>query len=173
MCPKRRLCSLPGCTLSGIGSCFFCIDKSYCSKEHQMKDWPIHKEKCFPYERHTTNLKEYGQYVTHTVLKASRDLRPGQSVTIEKPAVTFPNIDYNSPEFTDEHGFRFLMEEFPPIMYLPVKPQVCFGCNKAIPDGLKYCCNRCRIPICSNHCEEAWVHKEECEILSTLISEVR
>lgn len=67
------------CSKSAAKVCSACKNVSYCSVEHQKKDWKRHKSTCKPYIVKRNDV--LGRYIV-----ASRDISPG-TVIIDEPAV--------------------------------------------------------------------------------------
>ncbi|XP_066994527.2 SET domain-containing protein SmydA-8 [Anabrus simplex] len=82
---KCAICSAPA-----QHKCSACKLVSYCSKEHQKKDWKKHKEICRPFE--VLSSPEIGRY-----LVATRDLKPGDLLLSEVPLVVGPKIRDAAP----------------------------------------------------------------------------
>ena len=166
------LCSFSSCDLPEAGHCFNCRSAHYCSREHQSADWKTHKPYCLLYKREEFLKEGTGKEETRTVTEisvtASRDVKPGRQISSESPAVTFPNIDYKSTEFTDEYAFQLLSENQPLNIFQPKSPEVCFGCYKVETGGLPWVCYYCGLPLCSTQCEKATAHRSECHVIGHL-----
>lgn len=50
--PLTPACAVPACSASGTLRCSRCREANYCSKEHQVADWPRHKRQCTPAPAH-------------------------------------------------------------------------------------------------------------------------
>ncbi|OWR49372.1 hypothetical protein KGM_209725 [Danaus plexippus plexippus] len=111
----------------------------YCSKEHQKFDWKkSHKVECKPYKIQYSD--SCGRFMT-----ATRDIKQGEVILKEKPAVIGPR------------------------MYCKVQ---CLSCGRQLQpipnddgnmDFIR--CSSCNWPVCGIDCEKAEVHREECKIM--------
>ncbi|CAG9564520.1 unnamed protein product [Danaus chrysippus] len=111
----------------------------YCSKEHQKLDWKkSHKVECKPYKVQYSD--SYGRFMI-----ATRDIKQGEVILKEKPAVIGPR------------------------MYYKVQ---CLSCGRQLEpiqnldgnmDFIR--CSSCNWPVCGLDCEKAEVHREECKIM--------
>lgn len=88
-CVADAKCSAAECSLPAPLTCGGCQKASYCSKEHQRKDWPSHRKKCSPFK--ITHKPGYGRY-----LLATRDIKPGEIILEEMPVTAGPK-QYTPP----------------------------------------------------------------------------
>lgn len=84
----KRLCNRVGddcATLdilpfTGGGLCTRCKQVTYCSKEHQKKDWPCHKYVC--HEKEPQRLKGYANFLIDKDIKPFKNLSKSNFVTL-------------------------------------------------------------------------------------------
>ncbi|CAG4991328.1 unnamed protein product [Colias eurytheme] len=119
-------------------TCGGCKSVFYCSRAHQKCAWKEHKTQCRTFEIH--HSEALGRY-----LVASRDIKQGEIILKEKPAVSGPRI--------------------------ACTPH-CLSCNKKlnpIQDGDSldyYKCSSCNWPLCGFECESTEVHRQECKLMT-------
>ncbi|KAK7072639.1 hypothetical protein SK128_012616 [Halocaridina rubra] len=77
----KGLCGV--CESQAQQACGGCGLVYYCSKEHQRKDWPSHRQECQPYK--IVSTPEAGQY-----LIAGRPLKAGHCILKDTPLVVGP-----------------------------------------------------------------------------------
>jgi len=82
-------CSLPGCSIPAPLTCAGCQKTSYCSKEHQKKDWTNHRKVCSPFK-----IAQKSGVGRHLV--ATRDIQPGEVIFEEVPVTAGPK-QYTPP----------------------------------------------------------------------------
>ncbi|XP_050677189.1 SET domain-containing protein SmydA-8 [Leptidea sinapis] len=121
-------------------TCGGCKLVFYCSKDHQKVAWKDgHKINCRPFKI------EYSKLIGRHMV-ASRDIKQGEVILREKPAVTGPRM-----------------------ACLPH----CLSCarklepieNNNVLDFYK--CSKCNWPMCDAECEKSEVHKEECDLMTS------
>ncbi|XP_030026011.1 SET domain-containing protein SmydA-8 [Manduca sexta] len=117
--------------------CGGCKQVYYCSRPHQKLGWKEgHKFKCCAFKiQHTDTLGRH--------MVATRDIKQGEMILKEKPAVIGPRI---------------------------TSPVHCLACGKKLEplDSTYdfYKCTTCQWPMCGPECEKADVHKPECKAMS-------
>ena len=82
-------CSAAECSLTAPLTCGGCQKTSYCSKEHQKKDWANHRKLCSPFK--IVQKPGYGRH-----LVATRDIKPGEVILEEVPVTCGPK-QYTAP----------------------------------------------------------------------------
>ena len=95
-CPPST-CSLPGCSAPAPLTCGGCQKASYCSKEHQRKDWARHRRQCSPFK--IVSSPGVGRH-----LVATRDISPGEVILTEVPITCGPK-QYTAPVCLGCHKF--------------------------------------------------------------------
>lgn len=133
--PKCAVCSEPAAQVCGG-----CRSEHYCSKNHQKQAWRAgHRLKCSSFRVEVNDT--LGRH-----LIATRDIKQGEMILKEKPAIVGPKI---------------------------VSYPVCLTCYKKLkpekqPDGKVdfYKCKSCGWPMCNFICETGKPHEEECELMA-------
>lgn len=113
--------------------CFFCGEKEevvlcnwcrsvyYCRKHHAAHR---NRSKCAPF------VLQQGQHLKKML--ASRDIKPGETILIEKPAIVAP---------------------------APSSHPVCVACLARLKNVDEEKCDRCTLPVCSARCQNSEIHK--------------
>lgn len=135
--------ALPSCNVCqkpANQTCGGCKLVYYCTKAHQKLGWKEgHKFKCCAFKvQFTENIGRH--------MVATRDIKQGEMILKEKPAVFGPRMASTAH---------------------------CLACNKKL-QPLKnidnkfdfYKCTSCRWPMCGPVCEKSVVHKPECTIMT-------
>ncbi|XP_052755151.1 SET domain-containing protein SmydA-8 [Galleria mellonella] len=132
--PTCEVCQQPANQICGG-----CKLVYYCSRPHQKLGWREgHKFKCCAFKIHYSDT--FGRHMI-----ATRDIKQGEMILKEKPAVIGPRMTC-TPH--------------------------CLACGKKLePAKLEggfdfYKCSLCNWPMCGPQCEKADVHKPECKIMS-------
>jgi len=106
-------CNLAGCNAQGSSRCSRCTLTHYCSKQHQIADWKIHKKTCKQLDEEKVNQLSdtlqgvniagtggEGKSIAYRIVPiegrglgviATRDIRRGELVVLEKPVITCMN----------------------------------------------------------------------------------
>ncbi|XP_034834632.1 SET domain-containing protein SmydA-8 [Maniola hyperantus] len=136
---KREIPVCEVCQKPANQTCGGCKLVYYCSKDHQKHAWKEgHKFQCRSYKIEHSDI--IGRYMI-----ATRDIKQGEIILKEKPAVSGPRITC-TPH--------------------------CLSCNRKlepiqIEDKLDfYKCSKCNWPMCNLNCESAEPHREECELMA-------
>lgn len=136
---KREIPTCEVCQQPANQTCGGCKLVYYCSRGHQKLGWREgHKFKCCAFK------VQYSDTVGRHMV-ATRDIKQGEMILKEKPAVLGPKITC---------------------------PAQCLGCGKklepqTIGDKLDfYKCTICNWPMCGPKCEKSEGHQPECKIMS-------
>lgn len=117
--------------------CGGCKQIYYCSRTHQKLGWKDgHKYKCCAFKiEHTDTLGRH--------MVATRDIKQGEMIFKEKPAVLGPRITSSA---------------------------LCLTCGVRLEPLAEtydfYKCTTCHWPMCGPKCEKSDVHKPECKVMS-------
>ncbi|CAH2044084.1 unnamed protein product, partial [Iphiclides podalirius] len=137
--PKREVPVCGVCQRPATQTCGGCKQVYYCSRTHQKQGWKEgHRSKCCPYKIQFSPTQ--GRHMI-----ATRDIRQGEVILKEKPAVVGPRMACTAH---------------------------CLSCgNKLQPiaaeDRLDYYkCPQCNWPMCGPGCSKAEVHKNECLVMT-------
>ncbi|XP_077295843.1 SET domain-containing protein SmydA-8-like [Arctopsyche grandis] len=133
--PRCAVCSEPAAQVCGG-----CRSQHYCGKVHQKQAWRSgHRFKCSAFRLECNEV--LGRH-----LIATRDIKQGEMIFKEKPAVLGPKI---------------------------VSHPVCLSCYKRVKAEKQqngkidfYKCTSCGWPMCNSECQSSKVHKEECELMN-------
>lgn len=132
--PKCEVCQQPANQICGG-----CKLVYYCSRAHQKLGWREgHKLKCCAFKIQCSDT--FGRHMV-----ATRDIKQGEMILKEKPAVMGPKISS--------------------------VPQ-CLACGMKlepmkIENGYDfYKCSMCNWPMCGPQCEKSDIHKPECKVMS-------
>ena len=149
----RNICKVCAvCSEKAQQICGGCGDISYCSREHQKKDWNVHKSQCKPYKILTDpKLGRYGHYIFpsffligfvvttllllfDSYMAASRNIKAGEIIFRERALAVGP-----------KQGC------------LPL----CLSCYSHFHDpddggAPVYRCPGCNFPFCDELCAKAW-----------------
>ncbi|XP_068617853.1 SET domain-containing protein SmydA-8 [Battus philenor] len=135
---KREMPACDVCQRPANQTCGGCKQVYYCSRAHQKQGWKDgHKTKCCPFKIQFTCA--LGRHMI-----ATRDIRQGEIILKEKPAVVGPRM--------------------------ACKPH-CLSCGKKLePMTIEgkldyYKCTKCYWPMCGPECEQSDIHKHECRIM--------
>nr|XP_013189670.1 unnamed protein product [Amyelois transitella] len=136
---KREIPTCEVCQQPANQTCGGCKLVYYCTKAHQKLGWREgHKFKCCAFKVQVSD--KIGRHMI-----ATRDIKAGEMILKEKPAVIGPRISC-APH--------------------------CLGCGKKL-EPMKiedkydyYKCSMCNWPMCGPKCEKADVHKPECKTMS-------
>lgn len=133
--PKCAICSEPAGQVCGG-----CRAEHYCGKVHQKQAWRAgHRLKCTSFRLDTNEL--LGRHFV-----ATRDIKQGEIIMKEKPAIHGPKMNSNP---------------------------MCLTCYKKLQPIKKdkivefYKCTRCGWPMCDESCQNHKIHKEECELMTS------
>jgi hypothetical protein len=137
--PKKEIPLCEVCQKPANQTCGGCKMVYYCSKGHQKLGWREgHKFKCCAFKVQYTDT--LGRHMV-----ATRDIKEGEMILKEKPAVIGPRT---------------------------ASPALCLGCGKKLaPMKIKdtydfYKCSSCNWPMCGPECEKAAIHKPECKLMT-------
>ena len=118
------------CPKSAVKKCSKCCEISFC-ESHETFHKNDESCECFPFQ--VDCLEGVGR-----VIRASRDIIPGEEIFREKEMVVGPSRSI---------------------------PPVCLGCGRRVSGLVR--CSGCRWPICSDHCPEMELHTAlECQIIA-------
>lgn len=136
---KREMPTCEMCQKPANQTCGGCKLVYYCTRQHQKLGWREgHKFKCCAFKVQYTDT--LGRHMI-----ATRDIKQGEMILKEKPAIIGPRISC---------------------------PALCLACGKnlepqKIGDILDfYKCTKCNWPMCGPECEKADIHKTECKAMS-------
>ncbi|CAG9788861.1 unnamed protein product [Diatraea saccharalis] len=137
--PKKEIPLCEVCQQPANQICGGCKLVYYCSKAHQKLGWREgHKFKCCAFK--VQYSETFGRHMV-----ATRDIKQGEMILKEKPAVMGPRMS---------------------------GPAHCLSCGKKLePMKIKeiydfYKCTSCNWPMCGPECEKADIHKAECKIMT-------
>jgi len=118
------------CPEAAVKTCEKCGDVSFCESHEQFHS-NAETQTCFPYK--VNSLEGVGR-----IIKASRDIAPGEEIFREKEMVVGPSRSI---------------------------PPVCLGCGRRVSGLVR--CTGCSWPLCSDSCAEVKSHTaEECKIIA-------
>jgi len=106
-----------------VSLCNWCRSVYFCRKHHSMHR---SRSKCSPYV-----IRD-----GHKLL-ASRDIKPGENILAEIPAIVAP---------------------------APSSTPVCVSCLGKLKNIEEDRCKKCNLPVCSQKCQDSIIHKPECKI---------
>ncbi|XP_013179737.1 PREDICTED: protein msta, isoform A [Papilio xuthus] len=136
---KRELPTCDVCQQPANQTCGGCKQVYYCSRSHQKQGWKDgHKTKCCPFKIQFTSA--LGRHMI-----ATRDIKQGEIILKEKPAVTGPRMASTAH---------------------------CLSCAKKLQPSMieenldYYKCPLCNWPMCSLECAKDEVHKNECKAMT-------
>ncbi|KAI5638482.1 MYND finger domain-containing protein [Phthorimaea operculella] len=136
---KREIPLCEVCQQPASQTCGGCKLVYYCSKAHQKLGWREgHKFKCCAFKIQYSDT--LGRHMV-----ATRDIKPGEMILKEKPAILGPKMSCAAQ---------------------------CLACGKKL-DPIKtgdvydfYKCTSCNWPMCDAKCEKSEVHKPECKVMA-------
>ncbi|XP_059048714.1 SET domain-containing protein SmydA-8 [Achroia grisella] len=132
--PTCEVCQQPANQICGG-----CKLAYYCSRGHQKLGWREgHKFKCCAFKIQYSDT--YGRHMI-----ATRDIKQGEMILKEKPAVIGPRMSCAPHCLACGKKLE------------PLKREDCFDFYK---------CSLCNWPMCGPECEKADIHKLECKIMS-------
>lgn len=136
---RRKMPTCDVCQQPANQICGGCKLVYYCSRPHQKLGWREgHKFKCCAFKI------EYSDTLGRHMI-ATRDIKQGEMILKEKPAVIGPKVACTT---------------------------VCLSCGKYLdPNEYQdnfdyYKCSKCNWPMCGPACENAEVHKPECKAMT-------
>lgn len=136
---KREIPLCEVCQQPANQTCGGCKLVYYCSKAHQKLGWREgHKFKCCAFKI------QYSDTLGRHMI-ATRDIKQGEMILKEKPAVMGPRISCT-----------------PQCLSCAIKLEP----NKVGDKYEFYYCSSCNWPMCGPKCEKADVHKAECKIMT-------
>ncbi|CAK1587155.1 unnamed protein product [Parnassius mnemosyne] len=136
---KREIPTCEVCQQPANQTCGGCKQVYYCSKSHQKQGWKEgHKSKCYSFK-----IQFSPALGKHMI--ATRDIKQGEIILKEKPAVVGPGMSCTAH---------------------------CLACGKKLtPIEIEekfdyYKCPQCNWPMCGPECDKSEVHKNECRIMA-------
>ncbi|XP_004931692.3 SET domain-containing protein SmydA-8 [Bombyx mori] len=133
---KREIPVCEVCQQPANQTCGGCKQVYYCSRAHQKLGWREgHRLKCCAFKIQISDT--LGRHMI-----ATRDIKQGEMILKEKPAVLGPKI---------------------------CSPALCLTCGKRLEPLSDTCdfykCTKCQWPMCGPQCEKSDVHKPECNAM--------
>lgn len=118
--------------------CSKCKLVSYCSKEHQIEDWPNHKEVCFPIKFTFIPDRNRKHYV------AKSDIKVGKITHVQRPLMIYPIVT-NSTElkFPENKGKDVNNQS---------RVKLCISCFQELSANDMKTCVKCKWPVCNGNC---------------------